>query len=162
MTIPVIAFAAFSGTGKTTFIERLIPELKDLGLNVAAVKHDGHDFDMDRPDSDSGRFTRAGADCTVVFSASRAVFMENRPLAAQDVVSRIKNVDLILLEGCKHGPWPRVVLERQGVGERLAIDSNCIAVVTDCPRPLPVPCFGLKEHRHFALWLADRAGLAKH
>ena len=161
MNIPVISFAAFSGAGKTTFIELLIPELKALGLRVAAAKHDGHDFDVDRADSDSGRFTQAGADCTVVFSSSHAVFMENRPLAARDVIGRIENVDIILLEGCKNGPWPKVVLERQGLPERLLPGPDCIAVVTDCPRELPVPCFGLEEHRRFALWLAGFAGLPR-
>ena len=59
--IPAIAIAAYSGTGKTTLIERLLPALRSRGLRVAVVKHDGHRFDIDREGKDSWRFTQAGA-----------------------------------------------------------------------------------------------------
>ena len=59
--IPVLGFAAWSGTGKTTVMERTIAALRRRGLRVAAVKHDGHDFEMDRPGKDSWRFAQAEA-----------------------------------------------------------------------------------------------------
>ena len=67
--IPVIAFAAYSGTGKTTLIEQIIPRLRAKGLQLAVIKHDGHRFDIDREGKDSWRFTRAGAEVTVISSA---------------------------------------------------------------------------------------------
>jgi molybdopterin-guanine dinucleotide biosynthesis protein MobB len=81
MDIPVYSFIAKSGTGKTTLIEKLIPELKSRGLRVAVMKHDAHEFDVDKPGKDSWRMTRAGADVTVIASATHAAVMENRPVS---------------------------------------------------------------------------------
>ena len=75
--VPVYQFIALSGTGKTTFLEKLVAELKDRGLHVGVYKHDGHDFEIDRPGKDSWRMTQAGADVTLLSSASKAVIMEN-------------------------------------------------------------------------------------
>lgn len=98
-SIPVIAFSAWSGTGKTTIIEQLIPLLKQAGLRVAAVKHDAHDFEIDREGKDSWRFTNAGADVTVIQSQTKTALIEQRSLSLSDVLSRIHDVDVILAEG---------------------------------------------------------------
>ena len=75
---PVVSFVAYSGTGKTTFLEKLIPKLKAYGLKIAIVKHDGHRFDIDHEGKDSDRFTKAGADVTGLISSEKAVLMDNR------------------------------------------------------------------------------------
>ena len=72
--IPVLGFAAYSGTGKTTLIERLVGSLKARGLRVAVIKHDGHDFEIDRRGKDSWRFTQAGADISVISSMAKTAF----------------------------------------------------------------------------------------
>jgi len=59
--IPVIAFAAYSGTGKTTLIEKLVCELEDRGLRLAVIKHDGHKFEIDHEGKDSWRFCQSGS-----------------------------------------------------------------------------------------------------
>ena len=61
-TIPIFAFSAWSGTGKTTILEQLIPLLKQRGLRIAVLKHDAHDFEIDREGKESWRFSHAGAD----------------------------------------------------------------------------------------------------
>ena len=73
-----VQLAAPSGTGKTTFLERLIPKLKARGLKIAIVKHDGHRFEIDHEGKDSDRFTKAGADVTGLISSEKAVLIENR------------------------------------------------------------------------------------
>lgn len=97
--IPVCAVTAWSGTGKTTFLEKLVPALKMFGLRIAVVKHDGHDFDLDHPGKDSWRMTAAGADVTAIVSPFRAAIMENRSISMESVISNIQDVDLILIEG---------------------------------------------------------------
>ena len=71
MNIPVIGFAAYSGTGKTTLIEKLLRRLKEKGFRVAVIKHDAHDFDIDREGKDSWRFTQAGADIMLISSEKK-------------------------------------------------------------------------------------------
>ncbi|MCF0260725.1 MAG: molybdopterin-guanine dinucleotide biosynthesis protein B [Erysipelotrichaceae bacterium] len=132
--IPIYSFAAFSGTGKTTFLEQLIPLLKEKGLRVAVMKHDAHDFDIDKEGKDSARFTKAGADITALASSRRAVLMENRPVTAAALVQKIEDVDVILTEGWKTGPWPKIMLHRAGTGKDLPLNpAECLAVVSDVP-----------------------------
>ncbi|MBR2328291.1 MAG: molybdopterin-guanine dinucleotide biosynthesis protein B, partial [Clostridia bacterium] len=76
MNIPTYALVAFSNSGKTTFLEKLIPALKSRGLRVAVIKHDGHDFQLDKEGKDSWRITQAGADVTAIVSKTHAAIME--------------------------------------------------------------------------------------
>ena len=98
-TIPIFAFSAWSGTGKTTILEQLIPLLKQRGLRIAVLKHDAHDFEIDREGKDSWRFSHAGADITVISSSQKTALIEQRSLSVSDILSRIHDVDLILAEG---------------------------------------------------------------
>ncbi len=84
MSIPVYSVVAWSGTGKTTILEQLIPVLKDHGLRVAVVKHDAHDFQVDEPGKDSYRMTQAGADLSVVTNDHHAAFMDSRHRSMED------------------------------------------------------------------------------
>ena len=87
-TIPVIAVAAWSGTGKTTLLERLIPVLKERGLRVCVMKHDAHEFEVDRVGKDSWRMTRAGADVTILTNGAHAAILENRPVTAEALLEQ--------------------------------------------------------------------------
>ena len=132
VSIPIYSIVAYSGTGKTTFLEKLLPELKKRGLRVAVVKHDAHEFEIDREGKDSDRITKAGADITGLISAKKAVLMENRPIDFEQMVQKIEKVDIILTEGFKHGNWPKIMLYRKAAGKPLAMDpKECIAVVSD-------------------------------
>jgi molybdopterin-guanine dinucleotide biosynthesis protein MobB len=144
--IPILTIAAWSGTGKTTFLEKLIPELKRRGLRLAVIKHDAHGFDLDRSDKDTGRITAAGADVTAIFSSDKAAIMENRPLTAEEMADRIRDVDLILTEGCKTGPWRKIALMRKASGKPLPVDEkDCLAIVTDAELLTDKPLFGLED-----------------
>lgn len=134
MSIPVYSFVAYSNTGKTTFLEKLVPELKKRGLRVAVYKHDGHDFEIDKEGKDSWRMTKAGADVTVISSKTKAVIMENRPVEAEEIVSRIKDVDIIIVEGWKSGPWKKIAMRRAENGKDFPIDpKECFALISDTP-----------------------------
>lgn len=130
--IPIVSFVAYSGTGKTTFLERLIPKLKARGLKIAIVKHDGHRFEIDHEGKDSDRFTKAGADVTGLISSEKAVLMENRQTDPEEFLKKIDEVDLILTEGFKQGPWPKIMLHRKGIGKPMPLlPEECLAVISD-------------------------------
>lgn len=143
---PVFSFVAYSGTGKTTFLEKLIPELKARGKRVAVLKHDAHEFEIDREGKDSWRMTKAGADITAVVSATKAAIMENRPISSEEVISKFAGVDVILTEGYKHGPWPKIALFREAANTAFPVPpEECIAVVTDAAIQTDRPRFALDD-----------------
>ena len=144
--IPAFSFIAFSGTGKTTLLEKLIVELKSRGLRVAIIKHDAHDFEIDKEGKDSWRFTHAGADVSVIASSSKAAIMENRPIELEVIRSRISDVDIILTEGYKQGDWPKIAIHRSASGNPMPLPENeCFAIVSDVPFVTDVPCFDLDD-----------------
>ncbi len=144
--ISVVSFVAYSGTGKTTFLERLIPKLKARGLKIAIVKHDGHRFEIDHEGKDSDRFTKAGADVTGLISAEKAVLMENRQTDPEEFLKKIDGVDLILTEGFKQGPWPKIMLHRKGTGKPMPLlPEECLAVISDVEVPDCENVFPLEE-----------------
>lgn len=144
--IPILSVAAYSGTGKTTLLEQLIPVLKRRGLRLCVMKHDAHEFEADREGKDSWRMTQAGADVTIVTNGSHAAVFENRPISDAELLSRVQDVDLILTEGYKHGPWKKIALYRRALGKPFPCPlEECVAVVTDVPLDTAVPCFGFEE-----------------
>lgn len=149
--IPIIGFAAWSGTGKTTLIERLIPVLKSRGLRLGVVKHDGHTFDIDRPEKDSWRYTQAGAEVSLISSREQTALVERRALDFEAILSRVRDVDLILVEGWKDGPFPKIGLSRAATGKGLPGPADAyIALVTDQDISCPCPRFGFDDIEEIA------------
>ncbi len=139
--LPVIGFAAYSGTGKTSLLEKLIPVLRQKGVRVALIKHAHHDFDIDTPGKDSYRLRVAGAVQVLIASSQRSALMtENRQQQEprlEDLLTRLdsKQTHLILVEGFRHVPFPKIELHRQGL-ERPWLhtdDDSIIAVASDQP-----------------------------
>ena len=145
-TIPAIAFAAYSGTGKTTLIEKLIRELKARGLRLAAIKHDGHSFEVDRDGKDSWRFGEAGADTVVISSAGKTACIEKSGFGLRELLSKVRDVDLILVEGWKNEALPQIGLARAATGKGFTHPhSHFIALVTDMEVDTALPCFGFED-----------------
>ena len=148
-SVPVYSVIAWSDTGKTTYLEKLIPALRKKGVRVAVIKHDGHDFDIDHPGTDSANFTAAGADISGIFSDSHAALMLNFPVEAEALVSLAAMsgaVDLILTEGCKKGKWPKILLYRESSGKPMAADPDrCAAVVSDVRVDTTAPVFPIRD-----------------
>ncbi len=138
--IPLIGFAAFSGTGKTTLLLKLLPLLKQRGLRVGVVKHAHHTFEMDYPGKDSYRLREAGADEMLV--AARCRFALIRECREHETEPRLTEalalvdpdrLDLILVEGFKLEPIPKIELHRTALGRPLLFprDPNIIAIACD-------------------------------
>jgi molybdopterin-guanine dinucleotide biosynthesis adapter protein len=149
MAIPIICFVGRSNSGKTTFIERVIPELVHAGYKVATVKHAGHGFDLDTEGKDSWRHKRAGASSVVVLSKGSMALFADVPdqLKVEDVRDRFLDgtYDLIIAEGWKHEGYPKVVIVRDQLGEVPISTEGLLAVVSDKPVHLDVPVFGLDD-----------------
>ena len=136
---PVLGFAAFSGTGKTTLLEKLIPKLTEQGILIGMIKHAHHDFDVDKPGKDSYRLRKAGAYQMLIASSRRQALMtENdtpREPRLDELITRLDldNIDLVLVEGFKHVSFPRIELHRKELGKTLLHpdDPGIIAVASD-------------------------------
>jgi len=167
---PLLGFVAFSGTGKTTLLEQLIPRLRGHGLRVALLKHAHHDFDIDQPGKDSYRLRKAGASQVMVASARRwALINENDEQQPEPQLAQLlphldpQQFDLLLVEGFKHEPYPKIELQRRALGKPALYpnDSTIIALACDEERrdvPLPVLDINRPENiTEFILnWLAEQ------
>lgn len=142
----LFGLAGWSGAGKTTLMIRLIPALTGRGLRVSTLKHAHHDFDVDQPGKDSYRHREAGATEVLVASRHRWALMhehraEGEPVLAE-LVAKLSPVDLVLVEGFKRDPIPKLEIWRQG-GDKPPLypeDPSIVALATDVPAgDLPVP-----------------------
>lgn len=138
--LPLIGLCAYSGTGKTTLLTRLIPLLKKTGLRVGVVKHAHHNFDIDHPGKDSYEFRQAGAEQVAVASHKRIAWIKelpenNKEPALSDALSAldITDLDLVIAEGFKSEDFAKIELHRPGLGKPLLCtdDKNIIALATD-------------------------------
>jgi molybdopterin-guanine dinucleotide biosynthesis protein B len=160
--IPLLAIAAWSGTGKTTLLKRLIPELCALGLRPGLIKHTHHDMDVDKPGKDSYELRKAGAAQTIVASEQRWALMTETPekpeLDLTWLVSRMdaSKLDLVLVEGFKHEAVPKILLFRQNSGHRveeLVIDEHTIAVASDVSIATSLPLLDLNDIPQIATFI---------
>lgn len=145
---PIITFVGKSGTGKTTFLEKLIPELKRRGLRLAVLKHDAHQFEMDRPGKDTYRFTAAGADVVTISNQEKLAIIE-RPteeLSVADIVSRLPQVDVVLTEGYKKSHYPKIEIHRGELNRPLiAPVEELLGIMTDEPVASPARQLPLED-----------------
>jgi molybdopterin-guanine dinucleotide biosynthesis protein MobB len=169
---PMLGFVAYSGTGKTTLLEQLIPRLRGHGVRTALLKHAHHDFDIDKPGKDSYRLRQAGAAQVMVASHQRwALVTELDDARPEPSLAELlpqldpERFDLLLVEGFKHESYPKVELQRRSLGKPALYpnDSSIIALACDeaCPGvPLPVLNLNSPEQiTDFILtWLAQQQG----
>ena len=156
MSIPVFTFAAYSGVGKTTYLEKLIPCLKKTGVNVAVIKHDCHDVQLDVDGKDTDRLSKAGANPVAIASPKRFMYLQEEETSLQECLLHIKNVDLIFTEGFKLEEYPKIALYRKDSGQPLAVEvEKCFAIVSDTPVDAQCPQFPLDDPVPFANYLVD-------
>lgn len=132
--VPVLGVVGAKGAGKTFLIERLIPELRRRGYQVAVVKHDVHGFEIDHAGTDTARATAAGATVTVITGPGQAVAMYRREgtLSLAEAVDLVRGVDLILVEGYSQHPTHKIEVRRRGiVSDKPKAQGSLVAVVTD-------------------------------
>ena len=147
----VFGFAGWSGSGKTTLIEKLIPRFAGAGLRVSLIKHAHHTFDVDQPGKDSYRHRHAGAAEVLVTSSRRWVLMHElrgavEP-ALQDHLKRLSPCDIVIVEGFKHAPIPKLEVWRRVTGEPLLHpnDPHIVAVASDTKVDTRLPVLELND-----------------
>ena len=153
--IPIISIVGKSDSGKTTLIEKLVPELTRRGYRIATVKHDVHGFEVDREGKDSWRHKKAGAHTVVISSPEKVALIRDieRDLSLAEIRDKlIQDVDLILSEGYKRDAQPKIEIFRKEKHQELlcAKEDNLIAIVSDQTFNVGVPCFDLEDMKGLA------------
>lgn len=153
--VPVLGIAAYSGTGKTTLLRKMLPQLRARSLRVAMVKHAHHSFDTDIPGKDSYELRRAGAVQMLVASRHRWALVTETGDAAEPRLDELlahldhDGLDLILVEGFKAESFPKIELHRPSQGQPLlcTLDDSIIAIATDAPlnHALRIPVLDLNR-----------------
>jgi molybdopterin-guanine dinucleotide biosynthesis protein MobB len=160
----IIGLAGWSGAGKTTLLGRVIPCLVGRGLTVSTLKHAHHSFDIDQPGKDSYSHRMAGATEVLVGAASRWALMhelrsESEPSLAQ-LLAKLSPVDLVIIEGYKREPHPKLEIFRSVVGKTLLYpdDPHVVAVASDIMlASAPVPVVSLDDVEAIANLLLQHA-----
>ena len=135
----IIGFAAFSGTGKTTLIKKIVSILSKKKYTVSVIKHAHHNFDLDQPGKDSYEIRKSGAENILISSEKRwALIHENKnnqELSLEDLLNILENIDsdIILVEGFKKENFPKIELYRKEIGKDILFynDKNIVAFATD-------------------------------
>ncbi len=142
--LPILGFAAYSGTGKTTTLKKLLPHLTDAGLRIGMIKHSHHKVEIDRPGKDSYELRKAGASQMVLAAHQRWALMVEKTEPSEPVLQEMVDalhqdqLDLILVEGFRHERFPKIELYRPVMARPVlyAEDESIIAVATDGTLPV--------------------------
>lgn len=150
--VPLLGFAAYSGTGKTTLLEALLPKLTQTGLRIGVLKHAHHDFDIDQPGKDSYRLRHAGASQMLIASRLRYAKITETPESEPEFEQLIaqfnqEELDLILVEGCKNIAFAKIELHREPTGKPWLYpnDAQIIAVAADTPCDAKLPQLDIND-----------------
>ncbi len=142
---PIISIVGRAESGKTTLLESLIVELRQRGYKVAVIKHAGEDFELDKPNKDSWRFSQAGSEAVVLSSPHKVAVTRQveRDLSPHELSLLIGwDYDLILVEGFKKSSHPKIEVHRREQGSELVSPTQqLLAIVTDEPLDVDVPQF---------------------
>lgn len=151
-SVPLLGFAAFSGTGKTTLLEAMLPKLVERGLRVAVIKHAHHNFDLDEPGKDSYRLRKAGASQMLISSRYRRALISETPTTEATLPYLINQLDqtqldLILVEGFKSLDFPKIELHRQVINKPWLFqdDNNIIAIASDIKADTALPQISIDD-----------------
>ncbi len=164
--IPIVCFVGASGSGKTTFLEKLIPIFTDGGYRVGTVKHDVHGFEMDREGKDTWRHGKAGAQTIGIVSPYKTASIRNTREEmdlARFVGRTFWNEDIVFAEGFKRSPFPKIEIFRSRSGCRplCGRKDHLVALVTDDPGKVSenaddVPVFALHDFGGVANFIVER------
>ncbi len=156
--VPVVSFVGGTNCGKTTYLEKLIPELKRRGWKVAVLKHDAHGFVMDVPGKDTWRHTRAGADVVCISAPGRAAMLRQveGELTLAEVCAWCQDVDIILTEGYKRENAPKIEVFRKERGDStIFAAADLLAMVSDSAQHPDLPTFPLDSPAPMADFLEE-------
>jgi molybdopterin-guanine dinucleotide biosynthesis protein MobB len=161
----IYGITGWKNTGKTTLTERLVAHFTASGLRVSTVKHAHHATEIDHPGRDSFRHREAGAGQVIVASPTRWALMTElrgaqEPLL-EELLAHLSPCDLVLIEGYKQAPHPKIEAHRIATGrELLALQNPSIrALASDVPLDHPLPCFDLDNIAAIAAFIRAEVGL---
>jgi len=157
-TPPIVVLVGTSGAGKTTFLEKLVKELKNRMLRVATIKHHGHDFEIDSPGKDTWRHARAGADAVAISSPTKFAVIRKveQEMGIDEAAAFFSDMDIIIVEGYKKSTKPKIEISRRAHSDKLLSQpDNLLAIVSDMPWALGVPVFDLDDAAGVAALLVE-------
>jgi molybdopterin-guanine dinucleotide biosynthesis protein B len=148
--IPILSIVGKSDSGKTTLIEKLVPELTRRGHRIATIKHDVHGFEVDQEGKDSWRHKQAGAHTVVISSPNKIALIRNveKDLTLDEIRDKlIQDVDLVLSEGYKKDVQPKIEVFRKEIHKKLLCTKkdHLVAIASNKKFSVGVPCFGLED-----------------
>ena len=162
----VYGVTGWKNAGKTTLVERLVTEISGRGLTVSTIKHAHHSADIDEPGRDSFRHREAGAREVILATPERWALMHELRGApepkVEDLIARLAPVDLVLIEGFKRAPHPKIEAHREEMGHPLMANDNPTirAVASDISHiEVDVPVFDLDDIRGIADFILSETGL---
>jgi molybdopterin-guanine dinucleotide biosynthesis protein B len=160
---PIVSIVSKKDSGKTTLLEKLIPEISRRGYRIGTVKHDHHGFDIDREGKDTWRHKQAGAATVVISSPKKMALIKDldAEMELDEIVSRFfSDMDLVLTEGYKRGAKPQIEVFRRAAHEAplhtKASRGTLVAVASDVDIDLGVPRFDVNDVRAIADFIEDR------
>jgi len=155
----VVCFVGSSGSGKTTFLEQLIPALKNLGFKVATVKHHLGKLVLDQPGKDSFRHRKAGADASIIATPGEIglVMSVDGDPGLDGLIPMVKCVDFVLCEGYRNTAYPKIEVFRRDLSRLPTCkgDDFLVALVTDSEEEWGIPRFSTHDPQGLARFLAD-------
>ncbi|MEK3882038.1 molybdopterin-guanine dinucleotide biosynthesis protein B [Paenibacillus sp. PL2-23] len=129
----IVQFVGYKNTGKTTWVCRMTELFKQAGYGVGTIKHDAHEFQMDTPGTDTWQHQAAGADMTAITSASRTAMLIHKPQPLDALIDAMADsVDVILVEGFKTAPYPKLVCARE---------ASQLSLLETAAHPLALICW---------------------
>ncbi|MBD2811607.1 molybdopterin-guanine dinucleotide biosynthesis protein B [Xenorhabdus sp. Vera] len=161
--LPILGITAYNGTGKTTLLKQMIPLLRQQNIRVGLIKHTHHNMDVDQPGKDSYELRKAGANQTLVASQQRWALMTETPdlpqLDLYYLASRFDadSLDLILVEGFKQEPIPKIALYRDGLNHTIdeILDPYVIAIASDITLATPLPQLDINQPNKVTTFIAE-------
>jgi len=159
--VQAVGVVGWSGSGKTTLIERLIPALRARGMTVSTIKHAHHRLTLDRPGKDSHRHAEAGAEEVILATGEGFALFSKAMAGPAALLERLAPVDLVLVEGFKSDPIPKLEVFRPSLGKApLWPEMAMMAVVSDAELPgCPYPVLALNRPDALADFLFERVRL---
>lgn len=154
---PIISIVGKSNSGKTTFLEKLIPELKSMGYKIGVVKHSHHQIEIDKEGKDSWRHQKAGADSVAIVSPERFAVVKQTDveLSLDELRTFFSDVDIIITEGYKNAEKPKIEIYRKEIHDKPLSETNdtIVALVTDAEIETDLPVFSSKNYEEVAVFI---------